>query len=198
MTRPEGNDGTKGITGLDFVFAHLPEGGAESGRERTAGARLNLDLCHLKRTKGDIGKDLCGCRASQPDSGLVLGGNLLASQVHVCILEHFIETILEEALQGVTDKGRTEALPDTGLALLPNKGGETRAEALVFSWVYLQKVKKWNSEIERATDLHVAFGNIQWCNTGMCKTTGKNTTKHALGIVGRIMGNGAEVSGKAT
>lgn len=29
----------------------------------------------------------------------------------------------------------------------------------------------------------------------MCETAGKNTTKHALGIVGRIVRNGAEVSG---
>jgi len=59
---------------------------------------LNLDLCHLERAEGDVGEDFCGCRTSEPDGGLVLVSKLLASQVHVLVLEEFVETVLEHAL----------------------------------------------------------------------------------------------------
>jgi hypothetical protein len=59
---------------------------------------LDLDLRHLERAKCDISKDLCRCGTSEPDGRLVFVRKLLASQVHVLVLEHFIKTVLEHAL----------------------------------------------------------------------------------------------------
>lgn len=42
--------------------------------------------------------------------------------------------------------------------------------------------------------LHVAFGNIKRGDTGMCDTASKDTTKHALGVVGEVVGHSANVS----
>jgi hypothetical protein len=41
--------------------------------------------------------------------------------------------------------------------------------------------------------LHVTFGNIKWGDAGVGETTRKDTAKHALGIVGRVMGNRAKI-----
>jgi hypothetical protein len=43
------------------------------------------------------------------------------------------------------------------------------------------------------TYLHVAFGNIKWSDASVGETTCKNTAKHALGIVRRVVGDRAKV-----
>jgi hypothetical protein len=46
--------------------------------------------------------------------------------------------------------------------------------------------------------LHVAFGNIKWGDAGVGETTCKNTAKHALGIVRRVVGDRAKIPGDAS
>ena len=41
--------------------------------------------------------------------------------------------------------------------------------------------------------LHVTFGNIKWGDASVGETACKNTAKHALGIVGGVMGNRAKI-----
>jgi len=49
-----------------------------------------------------------------------------------------------------------------------------------------------------STYLHVAFGNIKWGDTSMGKAACKNTAKHALGIVRRVVGDRAKIPGDAS
>lgn len=145
LTRPQRNEGTEGIPGLNLGPAHFPDSCTEGSGEGAGRAGLDLDLGHLQRTEGDIGEDLSGGRTGKPDSGLVLVGKVLTSQVHVGILENFIETILEHALEGVTNEGRAEAFPDTVCTLFCNESLEGTAESIVFSGVHLW----WMSELRR-------------------------------------------------
>jgi hypothetical protein len=46
--------------------------------------------------------------------------------------------------------------------------------------------------------LHVAFGNIKWGDAGVGETACKNTAKHALGIVRRVVGDRAKMPGDAS
>jgi hypothetical protein len=41
--------------------------------------------------------------------------------------------------------------------------------------------------MKEKTYLHVAFCDIQRCDTGVGEATGDSTTEHALGIIGSIM-----------
>ena len=46
--------------------------------------------------------------------------------------------------------------------------------------------------------LHVAFGNIKWSDASVGETASKNTAKHALGIVRRVVGDRAKIPGDAS
>jgi len=113
LTRPEGDERAEGETIINRGGPHLGKGGAERSGEGTGRAGLDLDLEHFHRAQSEIGEDLSRGGTSEPDSGLVLLRQLFASQVHVRILEHFIETVLEHSLERVADKCGTEAFPDT-------------------------------------------------------------------------------------
>ena len=43
------------------------------------------------------------------------------------------------------------------------------------------------------THLHVTFCDIEWGDTGVSETAGERTTKHALGVVARVVRHRAEV-----
>ena len=45
------------------------------------------------------------------------------------------------------------------------------------------------------TNLHVALGDIEGGDTGVGDTAGEDTTEHALGIVGGVVGDRPEISG---
>jgi hypothetical protein len=137
LTRPEGDEGTEGVAGLNRLCAHLLESSAEGNGESTGGRGLDLDLCHFKRAKSDVGEDLSRGGTSKPDEGLVLLGGLLASQVRVGILEDLIETVLEHALEGVTDESWAKTFPETLGALLSREELEGLTKALVLAGVDL-------------------------------------------------------------
>ena len=98
---------------------------------------MDLDLGHLKRAKSDIGEELCRSRASEPDGTLVFCGGFLTGEVGVLVLEDFVETVLEHALERVADEGRANALPEPTAALLSRDGAETRHETLKLARVHL-------------------------------------------------------------
>ena len=137
LARPKGDDGAEGVAGLRLQSAHLAEGSEHGDGEGTGRARLDLDLGHLQRAKGDVGEELSRSRARQPDRTLVLAGGLLASHVHVEVLEVLVETVLEETLEGVANEGGAETLPETLATLLREDGAETGEETLVLARVHL-------------------------------------------------------------
>ena len=137
LARPEGNERTEGEAGLDAAGTHLSESRAEGDGEGAGGRGLDLDLGHLERAERDIGEELGGRRAGEPDGTLVLGGGLLTGQVHVHVLEVLVETVLEETLERVADEGGAETFPETLTALLSNDGAETGRQALVLGGVDL-------------------------------------------------------------
>ena len=101
------------------------------------GASLDLDLGHLKRAESNVSEELGACGASEPNSALVVLGHLLASEVHVGILEDLVQAVLEHALERISDKSRAEALPDTLCAFLRNDGPQGTDTTLVLSRVDL-------------------------------------------------------------
>lgn len=137
LTGPEGDEGAEGVAGLSLGGLHLLESSTESDGEGAVGGSLNLDLGHLEGAEGDVGEDLGGGGTSEPDEGLVLVGGLLTSEVHVEILEDFVETILEHSLERVADEGGTEALPETLGALLSRESLQGGDEAVVLGGVDL-------------------------------------------------------------
>ena len=56
----------------------------------------------------------------------------------------------------------------------------------------------WPPAEERCcTHLHVALGDVERGDSGVGDTTGKDTTEHALGIVGGVVGDGPKIPGGA-
>lgn len=141
LTGPERDERAEGEAGLHLVGAHLGESSAEGGGEGTGRAGLNPDLGHLHGAQSNVGEDLSRGGTSKPDEGLVLGGVLLASKVAVLVLEDLVQTVLEHALGGVTDKSGPETLPDTARTFLRHKGLQTGHEASVLGGVDLEQNK---------------------------------------------------------
>jgi hypothetical protein len=67
---------------------------------------------------------------------------LLTGEVGVVVLEDFVETVFEEALEGVANQGGREAFPDAAEALLFEDEAERGGETSVFLWVDLEREKK--------------------------------------------------------
>ena len=140
LTRPKGNEGAEGEAVVHGGATHLSDGSEGGDGESASGARLDLDLGHLQRAKGDVGEELSRSRARQPDCTLVLAGGLLASHVHVEVLEVLVETVLEETLEGVADEGGAETFPEALATLLSDDGPETADKTLVLGGVDLFQV----------------------------------------------------------
>ena len=137
LTRPQRNERTEGETGLNLGLTHLRDGSRETSRECPGSAGLDLNLGHFKRAECDIGEDLRGSGTSEPDGGFVLVRELLASSVHVDVLEDLVQTVLEHALQRVTDERGSETFPKTSGTFLLGEERKGRAKALVFCGVDL-------------------------------------------------------------
>ena len=138
LSRPQGDEGAEGEAGVGGGQAHLRESSAEGDGEGARRTRLDLDLGHLEGAEGDVGEELGGSRASEPDGTLVLARGLLAREVHVGVLEVLVETVLEHALERVADEGGAEALPETPGTFLGDDGTETGTKALVLGGVDLE------------------------------------------------------------
>ena len=139
LARPKGDDGAEGVAGLRLQSAHLTEGSEHGDGEGTGRARLDLDLGHLQRAEGDVGKELGRGGARAPDEALVLGGRLLAGHVHVGVLEVLVEAVLKETLERVTDERRADALPQSLHALLGEDRPERGKNPLVLRRVHLTR-----------------------------------------------------------
>lgn len=125
LTRPEGNEGTEGEAGLGSGPAHLSECSTHRDGEGASRAGLDLDLGHFQGAEGNIGKELGRGGTSKPDRALVFCRVLFTGQVHVRVLEEFVETVLEHSLEGIADEGGAKALPETPGALLCGNGAKT-------------------------------------------------------------------------
>ena len=132
LTRPEGDDGAEGVAGLSTGSAHLLESSTEGSGEGTVGGGLNLDLGHFEGAESNVGDEFSGSRTGEPDQSLVLLTGFLASEVHVGILEDFVETVLEHSLKGVADESGSKTFPDTIGTLFFEKELDTGTETVVF------------------------------------------------------------------
>lgn len=194
LARPEGDERAEGVARLRLCPAHLLKCGAHGDGERARGARLDLDLRHLERAERDVGEELSGRGAREPDGALVVLRRLLAGEVHVRILEDLIETVLEHALERVPDEGGPETFPETRRALLGDDRPEATNKTLVLAGVDLQTRQHQVSPSANRTHLHVTFCNIEGSDTCVRGAARKDTTDHAVGVVLCVMRDGAEVS----
>lgn len=137
LARPERNQRAEGVTRVHLRPAHLLERGTYGDGERARGARLDLDLRHLERAERDVGEELGRRGACEPDGTLVSLRRLLAGEVHVCVLEHLIETVLEHALEGVPDERGPNTFPETRAALLGDDRPDATNETLILAGVDL-------------------------------------------------------------
>ena len=83
---------------------------AESANESIGvrGFGNETDTSSLKRAEGNIGEELCEGRRGQVDSCAVVGGGLVAEEIDGLLLEKFVSSELESALEEITSSGRTE------------------------------------------------------------------------------------------
>ena len=151
LTRPKRHEGAEGEPGLHSRCPHLGESSAHWDGEGTGNTRLDLDLSHLPRAKSNIGEQLGGCGASQPDEAFVLVAGLFTGKAHVGIFENFIETVLEGTLEGVANQSRSETFPSSCGTLLGDDGSETRDKTLVFGWVHLKRANDVRLEHKRVS-----------------------------------------------
>jgi len=179
LTGPQRNDRAEGEAGLNFCATHFRPGSTEWNGEGTVRASLDFDLGHLQWAERNVSEQFGACGTSEPNGALVLLRGLLTSEIHVVILKELIQAIFEHSLKGISNESGTKAFPDTLGALFGDDGPQAADAALVFLGIYL----------------HVAFGNIEWCDTGVGETTCKNTAKHALGIVRSVVGDWAKMPG---
>lgn len=146
LAGPEGYDRAERIPCLRLEFAHLSERSHHRNGERTRRARLDLDLGHLQRAERDVREELGRCRTRQPDRALVLCRRLLARHVHVHVLEHLVQSVLEHALQRIPEERRPNAFPQTLAALLSRNRLDTGHETLVLSGAHLRQThKRWST-----------------------------------------------------
>ena len=111
---------------------------------------MDFDLGHLPGAKGNVGKELSRSRAGKPDETFVFFTGLLTSGVHVRIFEDLIKTVLEGALEGVTNQSRPETFPGTRNTLLGNDGSEPRHKTLVLLGADLKNARVEKSEHKNA------------------------------------------------
>jgi len=179
LTGPQRDERAEGEAGVDFGATHFFPGGPKGNGEGTGRTCLDLDLGHLQRAECNIREKLGACGTSEPNGALVILRRFLTSEIHIRILEDLIEAILEHALEGISDESGADAFPDALCGLLRDYGLQGTEGTNIFGRVYL----------------HVTFSNIKWGDAGVGETTRKDTAKHALGIVGRVMGNRAKIPG---
>lgn len=113
LAGPKREERTEGESGLGFHEVHLRERGTEGDGERSGGGGLDADFGHFEGAEGDIGEDFGRGGTGEPDRALVFLRVFFAGEVHVEVLEDFVETVLEHSLEGVADEGGAEALPET-------------------------------------------------------------------------------------
>jgi hypothetical protein len=138
LTGPQGNEGAEGVPCFHLRLAHLFKSGSKRNREASSGTGLDLDLRHFQGAEGDVSENFGRSRTSEPDGRLVFFTELFTSQVHVGIFEKFVETILEHALERVSDKRGAKAFPDTFRTLFSNECFESAAKGVVLGGVDLR------------------------------------------------------------
>ena len=89
------------------------------------------DTGSLKRAEGDVGEELGEGRRDEVDTSSVVGGILDSDQVDRLLLEEFISTELESALEEITSEGRTGTSQKGTSALLGYDLAETTNQTTV-------------------------------------------------------------------
>ena len=56
---------------------------------------------------------------------------------------------------------------------------------------------RYHQDIQAKTNLHVAFGDIKRCDTGVGHPTSKHTTEQAFAIIVKVVGDGAKISAQS-
>lgn len=179
LTAPERDEGSKWEAGLSLVSSHSGNGSSETSGEGSVGGGLDLNLNHLHWAKSNVGKELSRGGSGKPKSTTVLDGLLLANEGGIVIFENLVEAKLAEALKTVANQSWGPSLEKSHGSLLSSNGAHAADKATVLAGVHL----------------HVALGDIKGSDEGVGKSAAKNTTDHALAIVGVGVGDGMREAG---
>ena len=112
-----------------LVLQHLAEASNEAIGVGWLGDETNTG--GLERAEGDISEELSESGGSQVDSCAVVGGSLVSEKVDGLLLEEFVTSKLECALEEVSGGGRTETSQQSTGTLLCDDLTETTNETLV-------------------------------------------------------------------
>lgn len=99
-----------------LVLQHLAESTNES--IGVCGLGNETDTSGLKGAEGNVGEEFCESRRGQVNGCAVVGGSLVAEDVDGLLLEEFISSKLECALEEVSSSGRTETRQESSGTLL--------------------------------------------------------------------------------
>lgn len=99
-----------------LILQHLAESTNESISVRRL--RNETDTGSLKGAEGNVGEEFCESGGGQVDSCAVIGGSLIAKKVDGLLLEEFISSELECALEEISSSGRPETSQESTGTLL--------------------------------------------------------------------------------
>lgn len=112
-----------------LVLQDLAETIEKTGGE--LGVRDETDTGSLKRAESDISKELSGGGGGEVDGSAVVGGSLETELVDPLLLEEFVTSELEGALEEVASGGRTETSQKGAGTLVGNDLADTAEETAV-------------------------------------------------------------------
>lgn len=112
-----------------FLAGDLAETGDETGCKGRL--RDQTDTGGFEGAEGNVGEELGGSRGGEVDSGSVVGGSLIAEEVDGLLLEEFITSKLEGALEEIAGKGGTNTGQESTCTLVGNDFSEASDQASV-------------------------------------------------------------------
>ena len=112
-----------------FLAGDLAEPRDKAGREGWFGDKTNTG--RFEGAEGNVGKELGGGGGGEVDGGSVVRGGLIAKEVDGLLLEEFVTSKLEGALEEITGKGRANTSQESTCALVGNDFSEASDQASV-------------------------------------------------------------------
>ena len=118
---------TTDTLGINDTGHSLAKSGGESALLGVRG--LNTDLHGLPGAQGHVGDHLSRGGGREPQQILVGHGVLCASCLHEGVLEHLIQTKLEQSLQGVSNQGGSPSKSQSADSILCRNLSERRLDS---------------------------------------------------------------------
>ena len=124
---------------------------------------MHADFDSFERAETDVSEELSRSRTSEIDPSLVLDSGLRSSQIRVELLEEFVASVFEGALDAVTEEGGRATGVDTTDAVR----FDDLAPAVQVT------------RVELCIDLTTAFDKIEGCYGPVSETTGHKAAESA-------------------